>query len=443
MKKRISLLLLVTMVAAMLVGCAQNQTPANSGDQSAPPAQSTQDTPQDASQDGSQELSGSIVWATNRTDLADTILTDLAEEFMALHPGTEIEVEGLKDVEQIMMTRMATDEMPDISLVINTKISSADYPTYFLPIDDLGFTEDDVYFYESGLGPDGKLYNLCGCTYYNCIVYNKAAFRKAGIETIPTTIAELEECCDKLLAAGITPFGTSYRDKWPLRGFLSGFYTQISLTGDPNYKNDLVNADLFFDETPGGNLEVMSLARKWADAGYFEKDLVNANWDNFRRDIANGDIAMFYDGNWYTTQLADAGVPKEDIGTFAFPEVKLLTVTPDWFYGISKNTKNPELAKAFLKFMIEDGRYAAAMDLVSSEKGATCALPGYDELMSCGLDVVEVPATAPALQDIFNTAQMDLDAITQEYLISDDPDAVVAKYNTKWQEAKTELSKAS
>ncbi|MEG0897105.1 MAG: extracellular solute-binding protein [Ruthenibacterium sp.] len=434
MKKLLSLALVIALTGTMLAGCGAKPAESAAPSAAAPAASSTAASTE-------PELSGSIVWATNRTDLADTVLADLANEFMALHPGTEIEVEGLKDVEQTLMTRMTANEMPDISLVINTKISSADYPTYFLPIDDLGFTKDDVYFYDNGLGPDGKLYNLCGCTYYNSIVYNKAAFRKAGIESTPKTIAELEEVCDKLVAAGITPFGTSYREKWPLRGFLSGFYTQIGLTGDPAYKNNLVNADKFFDDTKGGNLEVMELGRKWAKAGYFEKDLVNANWDNFRRDIAAGDIAMFYDGNWYTTQMQDAGVPAEDIGTFAFPELKTLTVTPDWFYGIAKNTKNPDLAKAFLKYMIEDGRYAAVMNLVSSEKGAKCTLPGFDELMSCGLEAVEVPATDPKLQEIFNQAQMDLDSIVQEYWIADDANAVVEKYNTKWAEAKQELAK--
>lgn len=426
-KKVLALLLAVLMVGTLLAGCGSEPALEEPKDDGTPAAT------------GEPQLSGSIVWATNRTDLADTILADLAQEFMDLHPGTEIEVEGLKDLEQIMMTRMAADEMPDISPVVTSKISSADFSTYYLPLDDLGFTEDDLYFYNDGKGTDGKLYTLCGATYYNAIVYNKLAFEKAGITETPKTIEELEAVCEKLKAAGITPFGTSYRDKWPLRGFLSGFYTQIGLTGDPNYKNNLVNAEKFFSDEPGGNLEVMQMARRWRDAGYLDEDLVNANWDNFRRDIATGDIAMFYDGNWYATQLADAGVPLDKIGTFAFPEIKTMTVTPDWFYGVAKNSENPELAKAFLKFLIEDGRYAGVMDLCSSVKGDTSTVPGFEELMSCGLDSVEVPATDPKLQEIFNQAQFDLDAIVQEYLIADDPDAVIEKYNTKWVEAKAAL----
>ena len=432
-KRRIALLMVSVMVCMLWTGCSG--TSVSSSKSTGEP-----DTSSISGESAEPELSGSIVWATNRTDLADTVLADLAQEFMNLHPGTEIEVEGLKDLEQIMMTRMAADEMPDISPVVNTKISSNDYPTYFLPLDDLGFTEDELFFYNDGKGPDGKLYALCGATYYNSIVYNKAAFREAGITETPKTIEQLEEACEKLKAVGITPFGTSYRDKWPLRGFLSGFYTQIGLTGDIDYKNNLVNSDKLFDETPGGNLDVIQLARKWADAGYFESDLVNANWDNFRRDIANADIAMFYDGNWYATQLAEFGVPEEDIGTFAFPEIKTLTVTPDWYFGVAKNSKNPELAKAFLKFLIEDGRYASVMDLVSSVRGDESTLPGFEELMSCGLPAVEVPATSPKLQEILNEAQIDLDAVVQEYLIADDPNAVIEKYDTKWAEAKAALS---
>ena len=387
-----------------------------------------------------EELSGSIVWVTNRTDIADTVLTDMAKEFMALHPGTTVEVEGIKDVEQTMMTRMAANEMPDVSLIITTKLTKSDFANYFLPLDDLGFTADDVYFYENCVGDDGKLYGLTTDMYTNCVFYNKAAFAKAGITEVPKTLEELDATCQKLKEAGIVPFATSFRDSWPLRGWFSGFYTQIGLSGNGNFMDELVNAEKLFDDSEFGNLYTLKIARDFADKGYFEPELVAANWDNQRRDILNGDMAMFYDGAWYGPQLVfNSDMPAEDVGAFPFPGAQALTVCPSWFYGVSKTSEHPDVAKAFLKFMLEDGRYADCLKAECSLKSVQSDLPGLAELYGYGLPVIEMPTTPSKLIEIFNKGQMGLDSITQEYLIAEDPDAIIQKYNDKWTQAKKDL----
>lgn len=387
-----------------------------------------------------EELSGSIVWVTNRTDIADTVLTDMAKEFMALHPGTTVEVEGIKDVEQTMMTRMAANEMPDVSLIITTKLTKSDFANYFLPLDDLGFTADDVYFYENCVGDDGKLYGLTTDMYTNCVFYNKAAFAKAGITEVPKTLEELDATCQKLKEAGIVPFATSFRDSWPLRGWFSGFYTQIGLSGNVNFMDELVNAEKLFDDSEFGNLYTLKIARDFADKGYFEPELVAANWDNQRRDILNG-----RHGHVLRRRLVRpaAGIQqryaRRGRRRVPLPRRAGLTVCPSWFYGVSKTSEHPDVAKAFLKFMLEDGRYADCLKAECSLKSVQSDLPGLAELYGYGLPVIEMPTTPSKLIEIFNKGQMGLDSITQEYLIAEDPDAIIQKYNDKWTQAKKDL----
>jgi len=387
-----------------------------------------------------QELSGKIVWVTNRTDIADTLLTDMANDFMALHPGTTVEVEGIKDVEQTMLTRMAANEMPDVSLMITSKLTKSDFANYFLPLDDLGYTADDFYFYDYGVGDDGKLYGITPDMYTNCVFYNRATFEIAGIESVPRTLEELDAVCQKLLEAGIIPMATSFRDSWPLRGWLSGYYTQIGMSGNADFLNELVQSDLLFDDTEFGNLYTLNIARDFALKGYFEPELAAANWDNQRRDVLNNDIAMFYDGAWYGPQLVStSGLPVEDCGAFPFPGAKVLTVSPNWFYGVAKNTKYPELAKAFLQYMLEDGRYATILEVECTNKDILSDLPGLEELYSFGLPVMEMPNVPAELIDILNKGLISLDSVTQEYLLTSDPQSIIDKYNDKWQQAKEDL----
>ncbi len=45
------------------------------------------------------------------------------------------------------------------------------------------------------------------------VIYNKQIFKEQGIE-VPTTYAELTAACEKLKAAGITPFYGTFKDPW-------------------------------------------------------------------------------------------------------------------------------------------------------------------------------------------------------------------------------------
>ena len=87
----------------------------------------------------------------------------------------------------------------------------------------------------------------------------------------------------------------------------------------------------------------------------------------------------------------------------------------------------------------EDGRYADCLKAECSLKSVQSDLPGLAELYGYGLPVIEMPTTPSKLIEIFNKGQMGLDSITQEYLIAEDPDAIIQKYNDKWTQAKKDL----
>ena len=66
----------------------------------------------------------------------------------------------------------------------------------------------------SNMSYDGRVYGFP--VKANCfgIVYNKAIFEEAGITELPKTFSELEQACEKIAAAGYTPFSNGYKEWW-------------------------------------------------------------------------------------------------------------------------------------------------------------------------------------------------------------------------------------
>lgn len=428
MRRLISLIIAVFMVAALFIGCGQKadtKAETSSAVQASSAAEAT--VPE-------VTLSGKITFATNMTNKVDSTLADLVKEFTAKYPGTEVEIEGLKDPEGTLKVRMAAGELPDVSVAVATKTS--DYPKYYAPIDDLGFTEDNINFYKSGLGDDGKLYRITSAVSYTGVVYNKKAFKEAGVEKVPTTIEEFYAACELLKAKGIVPVASNFKDAWPLT-FWSGMYP-IEALSNVNYYNELVSKNEFLSND-GGILAGFNLVKTLKEKGYLEKDLMSTSWDGMKKDLATGKIAMAYIASWFPPQVVENGALQEDIGMFPFPGVKAVLAANDLFFAVSADSKNLETAKAFLKFAWEDSRYQNAIDATTPIKGATIKNASINEILTYNVPVVN---SVPYFDDyisILTKGQLDYNKILQEYLLSKDPDSIVAKYNKVWAETKKGL----
>ena len=62
---------------------------------------------------------------------------------------------------------------------------------------------------------DGKMFAVPFAAVSHAVYYNKDIFAKEGIE-IPTTFEELLAVCEKLQAAGITPFANGVAEEWDI-----------------------------------------------------------------------------------------------------------------------------------------------------------------------------------------------------------------------------------
>ena len=382
---------------------------------------------------GENQIKGKVIFTTQRTDKIDKELPALAAEFAKAYPGAQIEFEGIKDAENLLKTRMATHSLADVTLVIDQLVRT-DYPKFFVPIDDLGFTEKNIIDYQRGINPaEKKLYTVTHAANYDGFVYNKKVFRECGITKVPTTVAELLAACEKIKAKGIIPVASNYKDLWPLNDYCmaSGYFN----TGDPDYYNKLAKKDKFLVDD-GGPLTMFKILRTLNQKGYLEPDLASTSWDSFRRDFPAGKIGMALLGSWYPPQFADMGGSMEEVGMFPVPGAKYIFAGGDWTHAVNKESENIATAKAALKWLWENGRYANAIGMVPPQKGITYPQAFVNELLGRKLPIVNQNPDQDAWNKVYNKMQVDIKVIAQEYIIAKDPAAVVKKYNDKWAKAK-------
>ncbi|MBC8062708.1 MAG: carbohydrate ABC transporter substrate-binding protein [Clostridiaceae bacterium] len=375
------------------------------------------------------KLSGKIVFATNRIDIANDRLKALGTEFMKQNPGTEVSIEGIKDYDQTIETRLAAGEAPDIYNFIEmmTKSTLSDY---YLPIDNLGFTKDSIAFYSEGQGSDGKLYGVTEGVIYEGIVYNKKAFETAGIKATPKTIGEFYSVCERLKASGITPLGTAFKDQWPLYPWSSVEYVTVAQTGSIQHKFQYSKQDKIIDEVMLNSFE---LIRNLHKKGYLEEDLVSSNWDRLKWEMSEAKVAMYYVGNWFPPQLVDNGAA--ELGMFPYPGGKAILASAAKIWGVSKDTKAPELAKAFLNYLMMDGKLAKAEYLISSLKGVVPSDRFVKELLGSGLPVVQNEGIDEKYKELINKSDINLEAVLQAYILAADDiesEKIVKTTNEKW-----------
>ncbi len=440
MKKIIASLLVFILVLASFAACGKKEA------SNTEPTKQVEDTDKDSTaQEPTQEaetpaLSGKIVIATNMTNVVDTTLKDLAQGFMDANPGTEVVYEAIKDYESVVATRISGGEAPDIYMSIDgmTPDTLADY---FIPLDDLDISWDDILFSRNNTGSDGKIYAIADSVGYTGIVYNKAAFKAAGIENVPRTMEEFWTVCEKLKAAGITPLGTAFKDIWPIYPWCDWNIAQLAINGDTKGKNIYIEKDEIYDETI---LTYMNIIREMNKKGYLEADIMSANWDQLKLDMAQGKAGMYYIETWFPQQVVDAGANKEDVGMFPFPGAKYVYSTAGKSYGISKDCEYPDLAKAYLKYMIEGGKHAIAVSTIPADTTAAIDDAFANELMSYGVPAGESDTTLTAFWDIKNQIELDDQSFLLSYVLESDDakaKALCDEWNAKWAAARAEIVK--
>jgi multiple sugar transport system substrate-binding protein len=194
---------------------------------------------------------------------------------------------------------------------------------------------------------DGKPYGVLLNVANWVVFYNTKDFEKAGIAAPPTTWADLIADCDKLKAAGFTPFNAPASGGW--MPFI--WFSQLVLGTSPDAFVGLTS-----NKTPYNGPEVHAAFKIWEDMyakGYF----TDPREQDDSKFFANGSAAMFLIGDWHSGQFATMGMkPGVDFKTFLMP-----SVSPDVQQSVIVEASPIVVSKAALTANADLGKAVTAL----------------------------------------------------------------------------------
>jgi raffinose/stachyose/melibiose transport system substrate-binding protein len=336
------------------------------------------------------EIAGEITVITNDPGSVDTKFKEYEKAFIAKYPKvTHVHFEGVNDYDNSMKTRMNTNNYGDV--LLNPNLSADQYKDFYEP---LGKTEDlkKKYVFADRYSYDGLVYTLPYSGDISGIIYNKAIFAKAGIQSWPKTIDEfindlklVKEKTDAI------PYYTNYRDGWPLSQWKGN---EAVITDHNNYRNQILPHDAAPFAPGKPNYILYNVLYTLAKDGLIEKDPTTTSWDQSTQMLADGKVATMALGSWALDSIIPKAKNQDDVGFMPFPYQQdgKFKAMLNAGYGLAVNvhSKNKATAKAFVEFFINDTHYGSIPGYVGGK------LP--DSLKDLTANHVELMTEAPEIK---------------------------------------------
>ncbi|MEV7606437.1 extracellular solute-binding protein [Paenarthrobacter sp. NPDC089322] len=189
------------------------------------------------------------------------------------------------------------------------------------------------------------------------VIYNKEIFAAHNI-TVPTTWSELIAVCEKLKAAGITPFYATFKDDWTIaQGWFDysvggqldtlDFFEKLDGEGTEVGPDSSVSFQKDFDQPV---TQMLELARN-----YVNKDASSRAYGDGNLAFSQGKAAMYLQGPWAFSEVAKTA-PDLALGTFPLPMTEdpkdlRVRVNVDLAAWIPEASKHKEAARGFLEYL--------------------------------------------------------------------------------------------
>ncbi|WP_448721478.1 ABC transporter substrate-binding protein [Microbacterium natoriense] len=191
------------------------------------------------------------------------------------------------------------------------------------------------------------------------VIYNKEIFAANDID-VPKTWDELIAACDKLQAAGITPFYATLasNDAWTIgQGWFDyavggsldvvDFYDKLAAEG----ADVGPDSETSFQDSFAEPMEKMQLLLDT----YVNKDAQSRGYGDGNLAFGKGEAAMYLQGPWAFSEIAKTA-PDLDLGTFPLPMTDseddlAVRVNLDLAAMIPEGSKHKEAATDFLEYL--------------------------------------------------------------------------------------------
>lgn len=275
-------------------------------------------------------------------------------------------IPGGDEGENLKLVRLATNALADVFMSsVGAKLDEYNPPENLLDISGEAWSMNIAEGYRTVATYGGGVYATPSDTSNAAgVLYNKRVFEEQGLE-VPLTWDEFIKTCDKLLEAGIVPIAAPYsRTTNTQIPFLMNYFYVVQ--ENPDFADQYTNREIDLDESPAF---VRGLQKLHDMAKYLNEDFRSTGMDECSLMLGEGTAAMMViRTNILTTMETNypQGIP--DIDFFPLPDLD-----PDnrgisyWLpmgWVISKQAKEPELAKAWCEFVTSEEGVAAYTSVV-------------------------------------------------------------------------------
>ena len=381
---------------------------------------------------GSQENSGKIeIELVHYKPEAVDVFEQLEEKFNSTHDNIHLTIESPNDAMTILKTRFVREDYPDIigiggdinySYFIDSDILAdvSDYP---------GLTEINPGYVDilEGLEfvPTEGTYGVPYVANAAGILYNREMFKEHGWE-IPTTWDELMQLCDTIQSEGILPFYFGFKDTWTCLAPWNALAVDLS----PSDVCQQVNAgNATFTNEYRETAEKMLQLLQYGEDGPFAY-----GYNDACTAFANGESAMYAIGSYAVPQIKSVN-PDMDIDSFVMPgsespDGNTLNSGVDLQFCVTAECENKEAAYEVIDFLLADENVQAYLDdqnAVPCKTGNFNLAPNLD-----GMKEFIASGNMTDYQDHYYPSEMAVDAQIQTFLIEQDVDAFLAKFDTDW-----------
>lgn len=296
-------------------------------------------------------------------ELGDTGMRSVIDDFEKKNPGTDVELKKIdaNSYGQVMTTQLVGGTAPDLIRTYpgagsNLSIKVAGDKKFFADLSDQPYASSiDATTKKLLVGSDGKLYGIPLTTSAIGAIYNEDALKAADL-TAPTTWPELLDFCSAAKAKGKVAFGLGLKDAWS--GQLIPYALTASLVygPDPTFVQEQTSGSKTFEDS-GWNTAFQKYL-EMNQKGCFNASPNGTAYSQVEDAVRKGNTLAMVSPASEMANLRTNGPKDLKLTLKALPATDsakdtYLSATTGVSYSVNARSKNPELAKKFLDYLMD------------------------------------------------------------------------------------------
>ena len=277
------------------------------------------------------------------------IFQEIIADFEAENPDIHIDMTYAADGETVLLTRISSDETPDTMSLYPAEITYRRLldEGYLVPMTGQPFLENVEQSMLDLAEYNGEQISLPYTLSMYGIHYNVDIFEELGIE-VPTTLDELYAACEKIQAAGYTPFAI------PLGNNAAQMSERVISAFDGKSYED-------FQKVADGEMDIHDVKSLTECAKFFLAikpysygDALGMDNDSAHAEFINKNVAMRLQGSWYLSTVKEAD-PNFHVGLFGIPSPiyndVIIPVNIDTGFSVSTTTEHPAECMRWIEYL--------------------------------------------------------------------------------------------